>query len=458
MRKLHVGLAALAVAASVAAAYPSVRAWRSPAAARGQAFDTSWVARCALYEVNVRDFSPTGDIRGVLDGLDLIRLSGADVIWLMPIYPVGVVDRIGKLGSPYAVRDYNAIDPVFGGPPDLRALVRVAHSRGMKVILDWVPDHTSADNAWVTAHPDFYVRDDSGRPVVPRDPQGKPTAWTDVRQLDYRNPALRDTMIATMRRWLVDYDLDGFRQDVAHYIPLDFWRQANASLRAAVPKRILLLAEAGGLDMHNVGFDLTYAWDSYARLKAVWRGVRADSFVRGEQPDMRAMPPGGMRMRFTTNHDETAFDNPPITLFGGREGAEAAFVAEALLPGRPLLYDGQEVESPQKLGLYDQEPIQWDQPGAPKTLAFYRRVVVLDRTVPALLDTGDFAPVTTTADSAVISYRRGNLLVLVNARRYRVRFTVPDFAVAGTRDLLTNDIQRGDTLTLPGYGARVLAP
>ncbi len=428
---------------------------QNPAPVAPLAPDTSWVTRCAIYEVNVRDFSPGGNLRGVTAGLGRIQAAGADVVWLMPIYPVGVEGRKGPLGSPYAARDYDAIDPALGTAADLHALVRAAHARGVKVILDWVPDHTSPDNVWVKEHPDFYYHDSLGRPSVPRDLQGHLTDWTDVVQLDYASPALRRAMIAVLRHWLVDFDLDGFRQDVAHFIPLDFWREANTELRAAVKRPILLLAEADGLDMHRAGFDLTYAWGSYARLKRVWKGVPADSFVAGELPDMEAMPAGGMRMRFTTNHDETAWDRPPIILFGGAAGARAAFVAEALLPGRPLLYNGQEVESPQKDSLFTREAIRWSQPHAAAAREFYRRVVHLARTDSAFL-AGGFRAVTTSSPDSVIAYRRGSDVVVVNARAGAVRLTVTGFDVKGSRDLLTGRVERSDTLSLPAYGAVVL--
>jgi len=417
--------------------------------------DTSWVRRSAIYEVNVRDFSATGDLKGVTAGLDRIAAAGANVLWLMPIYPVGTVDRKGTLGSPYAVRDYAAIDPAFGTAADLHALVAAAHARDMKVILDWVPDHTAPDNPWVHEHPDFYYHDAQGRPAVPHDLQGIPTDWTDVRQLDYHNPAMRTAMIAVLRHWLVTFDLDGFRQDVAHFIPLDFWREANTALRAAAARPVLLLAEAGGLEMHRVGFDLTYAWDSYARLKAVWKGAPADSFVQAELADWRAMPPGGMRMRFTTNHDETAWDNPPVVLFGGPGGARAAFVAMALLPGRPLLYDGQEVESPQKLGLFEREPIAWDQPGAAVARAFYAHVLHLTRTDPAFL-TGDLQPVGTNAPADVIAYRRGGAVVLVSARARALTVSLSGVSVDGMRDVLAGRTLHGEAIALPAYGAVVL--
>ena len=415
----------------------------------------SWVPRSALYEVFVRDFSPAGTLRGVTAGLGRIQATGANVIWLMPLNPVGVVERKGPLGSPYAPQDYDAIDPALGTPADLHALVRAAHARGMKVILDWVPDHTSPDNVWVTEHPDFYYRDSLGHPLVPRDLQGHFTDWTDVVQLDYHNPAMRAAMIAELRHWLVTYDLDGFRQDVAHFIPLDFWSEANTTLRAAVHRPLMLLAEAGGLEMHRAGFDLTYGWDGYGRLKAVWRGAPVDSFVVGVVADQQGMPAGGMRMRFTTDHDETAWDRPPVILFGGSDGARAAFVAMALMPGRPLLYNGQEVESPQKDSIFTREPIVWKQPHAAQARAFYTRIIHLARTDPAFLK-GDLQRVVTSDSNDVIAYARGAALVLVNARNNDARFAVTGFAVAGARDLLSGRVVRGDTVSLPAYGALVL--
>ncbi|MDP3772949.1 MAG: alpha-amylase family glycosyl hydrolase [Gemmatimonadales bacterium] len=448
------GLAAFAACLSLAAAYPAV-AQPAQAPARATAPDTSWVARSAIYEVFVRDFSPTGDLRGVIDGLDRIQAVGASVVWLMPIYPIGALNRKEPLGSPYSVRDYRAVNPAFGTAADFRALVQAVHARGMKLILDWVPNHTAWDNVWVTEHPDFYVRNERGELAVPRDDQGRLTDWTDVAQLDYRNPLLRRAMIDAMRYWLEEFGIDGFRVDVAGFVPDNFWSEAVPELRSAVPRRILLLAEWGDLKMHRLGFDLTYAWDSYSRLKAVWRGAPADTFVRSELADMRAIPPGGMRLRFTTNHDETAWDHPPVTLFGGAAGARAAFDAMALLPGRPLLYNGQEVESPQKLGLFVRTPIAWDQPDGAAARAFYRRVLRLARTDPALI-AGDFREALTSAPGDVIAYRRGAVVVFVNARPREVRFTVTGFDVDRARDLLSNRTQRGDTLMLPAYGAIVL--
>jgi len=450
---MRIRLAALAACLSLAAGC-TARPTKAPASALAP--DTSWVARSAIYEVFVRDFSPAGDLPGVTQGLDRIQATGADVVWLMPIYPVGVLNRKEPLGSPYSLSDYRGINPEFGTAADFRTLIDSVHARGMKLILDWVPNHTSWDNVWVREHPDFYVRDSAGGLTVPRNEKGELTNWTDVAQLDYKNPALRREMIAAMSYWLTEFGIDGFRVDVAGFVPDDFWREAVPALRAAVPRKILLLAEWGDLKMHRFGFDLSYAWDSYHRLKAVWRGARADTLVRSELAELARMPAGGTRLRFATNHDETAWDQPPVILFGGAAGARAAFVAMALLPGRPLLYNGQEVESPQTLRLFYRDPVEWSQPGADSARAFYRRVVDLARTDSAFVS-GDFRPVETTATADVIAYLRGDALVLVNARPRGVTLTVAGFRVDGARDLLSNRVQSGETVTLPAHGTAVLA-
>jgi hypothetical protein len=298
----------------LAAALPAaLRA--EPTRSLSAAAETSWVRNSAIYEVFVRDFSSTGDFRGVIRGLDRIQAVGANVVWLMPIYPVGIANRKGTLGSPYAVRDYRAVNPEFGTSADFAALVKAVHARGMKLILDWVPNHTAWDNGWVKEHPTFYVRNASGGLTVPRDDKGNLTDWTDVAQLDYKNPGMRAAMVDAMRYWLVQYGIDGFRVDAAGFVPDDFWREALPQVRASVKRPILLLAEWGDVKMHGFGFDLTYAWDSYAHLKAVWDSVPASKFVEQEIADLKTIPAGGMRLRFTTNHDETAWDNPPVARF-----------------------------------------------------------------------------------------------------------------------------------------------
>ena len=429
---------------------------RQRQAATREAQDSAWVARSGIYEVFVQDFSPEGNLRGVIAGLDRIEGAGANVVWLMPIHPYGVARAKPPLGSPYAVRDYRAINPDFGIGADFRALVDAVHSRGMKIILDWVPDHTAWDHAWITQHPEYYVKNERGEISHPRDAQGNLTDWTDVAQLDYRNPDLRRVMIAEMKYWLEEYGIDGYRMDVAGFVPMDFWREAIPQLRA-VTWPIMLLAEWGDLELHRAGFDFTYGWDGHNRLLAVWAGGPASAFMTGELADIQAMPHGGMRLRFNTNHDETGWNRPPVVRFTSPAGARAAFVTMALLPGRPMLYNGQEVESPQQLHLFSRMAIEWNQPRADEARAFYSKVMSLARTRPEFLGR-ELATVTTTAPNDVIAYRRGRTMVLVNARNREVSFTVTGADLAGARDLLSNRTMAGGQQTLAPFGMLVLEP
>ncbi|NJD11231.1 MAG: alpha-amylase [Gemmatimonadetes bacterium] len=450
--------ALLSAACTARQSSPPARELAAPAEAIAPA--ASPAAGSALYEVFVRAFSPSGNVQGVIDGLDRIEATGANVLWLMPIHPLGVRNRKEPLGSSYSVRDYRAINPDYGTAADFRALVSAAHARGLRLILDWVPNHTAWDHVWMRQHPDFYLRDAQGNPSVPRDNDGKLTDWTDVADLDYGNPALRRAMIADMRYWLDEFGIDGFRVDVAGMVPADFWREAIPQLRAG--RNILLLAESGDLALHRLGFDLSYAWDSYSRLKAVWQGdSSAASFVPHELADMQRMPPGGRRLRFVTNHDETAWDRPPVTLFGGPAGARAAFAAMTLLPGTPLLYNGQEVESPQQLGLFAKEAVAWAQPNAAEARAFYRRVIELARTEPALAG-NLLSAVETDASGDVISYRRNDprntsdIIVLINPRNRPLTVRVRGTPIVDARDLLTGVIHRGSSFLITAYGVLIL--
>lgn len=447
--KIAPSLVLLSCASLAGACSPPVEIAPAPAPV---AVDVPAAARAALYEVFVRDFSPSGDFRGVMAGLDRIQATGAEVVWLMPVHPIGEANRKGTLGSPYSVRDYRGLNPDFGTEADFRALVDAVHARGMRLIIDWVPNHTAWDHRWAAEHPGFYTRGPDGGMQVPRDNEGKPTDWTDVAELDYDNPALRRAMIEEMRYWLTELDVDGFRVDVAGMVPDLFWREALPELRAAGAN--LLLAEWGEPRMHELGFDLTYGWASYGRLKDAWKGGPAAGFVRAEVDELREMPAGGLRLRFTTNHDETAWDAPPVELFGGPAGARAAFVAMALLPGPVLLYNGQEVESPQRLPLFEREAVDWDRPGAAEARAFYRSVVELSRTHPALVG-GALQAVETDAPRDVIAYRRDGVLVLVNTRPSPVRATVRGVGLDGARVLL-GAAPQGAAVALPPHGYAVL--
>jgi glycosidase len=422
--------------------------------AAGPTEANSWMERPALYEVFVRDFSPSGKFSGVQEGLPRIESTGANVIWLMPIYPLGKINKKGSVGSPYSIADYRGINPDFGTAAELHQLIDAAHARHMKVILDFVANHTAWDHVWIRDHADRYTHDANGKISVPLDNNGRLTNWTDTADLNYSNPDTRQAMIGDMRFWLEKFDVDGFRMDVASFVPDDFWEEAIPPLRAVKP--ILMLAEAGEPKMHSDGFDLSYGWDAYGGLKDVWkRGKSAADWVAHQAQDVASLPNDGRRLRFITNHDETASDQPPVLLFGGSAGARAAFVAMTLLPGVPLLYNGEEVESPQKLTLFERELVAWNQPNADKTRSFYGNIIHLERTHAAFAGR-DLTPVATNAPNDVISYQRGNVLVLVNARSNGMTVVPAGIRLTGARDLLSGKLQQTESITLGPYGAALL--
>jgi glycosidase len=422
--------------------------------AADQADAGSWMERPALYEVFVRDFSPAGNFAGVQDALPRIEATGANVIWLMPIYPLGQINKKGSAGSPYSVSDYRGINPGFGTAAELHRLIDAAHARKMKVILDFVANHTAWDHVWIHDHADRYTHDANGKISVPLDNNGRLTNWTDTADLNYSNPDTRQAMIGDMRYWLEKFDVDGYRMDVASFVPDDFWQEAIPQLRAVKP--ILMLAEAGESKMHSDGFDLSYGWDAYGGLKDVWKkGKSAADWVSHQAEDVASLPNNGRRLRFITNHDETASDQPPVLLFGGSAGARAAFVATTLLPGVPLLYNGEEVESPQKLTLFEKQLIAWNQPNAEKTRSFYDKIINLERTHPAFAGR-DLTPVSTNAPNDVIAYRRDNVLVLVNTRSRSMTVTPGGLALQGARDLLSGSLQQSGSIALAPYGFAVL--
>lgn len=372
-----------------------------------------------IYELYVRSFTPEGTLRAAIPRLPELRTLGVDVIWLMPIHPVGEARRKGTLGSPYSVRDYTAVNPRFGTMDDLRAFVEAAHASGLRVIIDWVANHTAFDHEWTRTHPEWYTRDDAGAIVHPEG-----TDWTDVADLNYEDPGLRDAMRAAMRFWVEDIGIDGYRCDVAELVPLDFWEDAIAELRAIKP--VLMLAEGAAPSLYDAGFDLTYAWDTYGALKAIWRGAPADTLFAVLDAE-RAQYGDAPRMRFTTNHDETAWDDTPLALFGGPDGARAAAVLAATLPGAFLVYNGQEVGDPQRLPLFEQAAINWE--ADPAMREFFAELLAR-RDASAALREGRLEPVAHDAPEDVIAFRRvaggASALVVVNARDRAVVVTLPE--------------------------------
>ncbi len=317
----------------------------------------SWSRSANIYEVNVRQYTPEGTLNAFGAHLPRLQQMGVDILWFMPIHPIGKLKRKGKLGSYYAVSDYKAINPEFGKLKDFKALVQQAHELGMKVIIDWVANHTAWDHEWVKQHPEWYLKNDKGQIQSYRYDNGTEVEdWTDVVGLDYSQKTLWTAMIQAMQYWVKETDIDGFRCDVAHLLPLKFWQQARAKLDAQKP--MFMLAESDDAHLHDAAFDMTYDWALQDVLKKIAKG-QAD--VRDLKDYLasaaNALPTDGYRMTFTANHDTNSWHNHDAGHFGDAFAAMA--VIAATFPGMPLVYGGQESGLNKMLQFFEKDTIDW---------------------------------------------------------------------------------------------------
>ena len=407
----------------------------------------NWVENAVLYEVFVRSFTEEGTFQAIIPRLGALKAMGVTTIWLMPIHPVGEAERKGRLGSPYSVRDYRAVDPAFGTLEDFRALVDATHERGMTLLLDWVANHTARDHAWTQIHPDWYTQNDAGAIVHPEG-----TDWTDVADLNYDNPAMHEAMQAEMQYWVEEFGVDGFRCDVAGMVPEQFWRAAIAELRAVKP--LMMLAEGDDPWLHEAGFDLTYGWNTFHALKNVWSGASPDSLYAQLEAEQAAYPADALRLRFITNHDETSWDEAAVTMYDGVEGTKAAMAVATTLPGVPLLYNGQEVAAPQRMNLFEDEKIDWSL--NPDLREFYTALLGLSRNSEALR-AGSFTPIS--AGANVIAFVREHeterVLVVVNPRSSEQDVVLPEAALGTAMQDVFSNVEASTAFSLAPHGIRV---
>ena len=400
-----------------------------------------------IYEVFVRSLTPEGTVRAATARLDSVRALGVDVVWLMPIYPVGELNRKGRLGSPYAVRDYTAVDPRLGTVADVRALVDAAHARGMRVILDWVANHTAPDHPWVTEHADWYTAGPDGARPVP--PAG--TDWTDVADLDYAAPGLARAMTDAMAFWVQQVGVDGFRCDVAGQVPESFWTPAIAEIRAAAPRPLFWLAEGEDDWLGRAGFDASYSWSTYGALKQTWTSGDPSPFLAAALAEA-ADPPTAAPMHFVTNHDETSWDAAAVDLWNGPDGLRAAMAATYGLGGAALVYNGQEAAAPERLNLFEDETVSFDGPDLRPTIA---RWAALRRAHPALAGGGTEA----LALPGLVAFARtlglDRVVVVVNPSAERREAALPAEVVG--MDEAFGQGAAPARLALGPYGYRVFA-
>lgn len=310
-----------------------------------------WSKNATIYEVNVRQFTPEGTFKAFESHLPRLKKMGIDIIWLMPIHPIGQQNRKGSLGSEYSVKDYYGVNPEYGSKSDFKHLVDKIHSMGMHVILDWVANHSAWDNPLTKTHPDWYTKTKEGN--------FQPTPWYDwgdIIDFDYNNPELRKYMTEALKYWVTEYQIDGYRCDVAGFIPVDFWDNVRAELESIRP--VFMLAEWESRDLHKKAFDMTYSWSLWDKMKAATtehKGI--GGLVEYMAHDESTFPKAGYRMTFTDNHDKNSWEGTPFSNFG--PGLETCIVFSNVVNGMPLVYSGQEAGLDHSLKFFDKDPIAW---------------------------------------------------------------------------------------------------
>ncbi|PWD98606.1 alpha-amylase family glycosyl hydrolase [Marinilabilia rubra] len=373
----------------------------------------------AMYEVNLRAYSQEGNLGGVKAKLDSIEALGINVVWLMPIYPTGDVKAVG---SPYAVKDYKAIHDDYGTLDDLRSLVDEAHQRDMAVILDWVANHTAWDHEWITEHPSWYAQDDNGNIIIPPG-----TGWEDVAELNYDNQSLREEMIQSMKYWVLEANVDGFRCDYAHGVPDDFWKQAIDTLRSIPDRDIIMFAESERKELLTSGFDMMFGWRFYTGLKESFNeGQPASAIIEAHDEEYYGLSSEKHVLRWITNHDQNAWETTPDEQFNNKDGSMAAFVVSAYMGGVPLIYSGQEVGFPDQISFFEGNVNKIDWTINPDYKEEYEKVLNFRQNNTALRR----GSLINYKSNDVMAFERTSgdetVLVLVNLRNSSVQYAVPD--------------------------------
>ena len=357
-----------------------------------------WSKNATIYEVNIRQYTNEGTFNAFSKHLPRLKKLGVDILWLMPIHPIGEKNRKGEKGSYYAIKDYKAINPEFGSLDDLKKLVKKAHNMGMYVILDWVANHSAWDNPLTKSNPEWYTKDHHGN--------FQPTPWwdwSDIIDFDYHQPAMRKYMTETLKYWIIEADIDGYRADVAGFIPTDFWDNVRTELDAIKP--VFMLAEWDARDLHKKAFDMSYAWDLHDVLTKLNKGdADASSVYHHFAHFLNAWPDNAIKMNFVDNHDKNSWEQSMFERFGPY--LSASIVLTATAEGMPLLYSGQEAGLDRSLSFFDKDEIQWQQHPVGD---LYKQLFALKHQNKALWNGnwgGKMLPVPNTNPKAIFSFVR----------------------------------------------------
>lgn len=392
------------------------------------------VASGTIYEVNIRQHTPEGTINAFINDLPRLKELGVQMLWIMPIQPIGVKNRKEPLGSYYSIQDYTKVNPEFGTEADFKNLVTKTHDLGMYIILDWVPNHTAWDHPWITEHPEYYAQDGKGNIVYEAD-------WTDIALLDHTNPGTRAAMIKEMKYWVTQFDIDGFRCDHAgHEIPLYFWEEATAELDAI--KDLFWLAEWDGARMH-LEFDATYGWPLMHLTNEMAKGHKnANDLAKWISDDIKEYGRKPFRMTIITNHDENSWQGTEFERYGEGVKTFATFIFTAY--GIPMLYSGQDAGLNKRLKFFSKDTIDWSDPN--KYGDFYKKLVTLHKDNEALW-AGEYGAMPVrinNEDPAVYAFKRtkenNTVIGILNFTGKAAEMQLTDESVAGTyQDYFTSE-------------------
>jgi len=379
-----------------------------------------WIDQGNIYEVNVRQYTPEGTFNAFAGHLQRLKDMGVQTLWFMPIQPIGKEGRKGALGSYYAISDYRSVNPEFGTMEDWKTLVNRIHEMGMKVMIDWVPNHTSPDHPWVKSHPEFYIRDSvTGIPV-----HQPGTDWTDTRKLDFRNGQITDSMISVMKYWVTETGIDGYRCDHAQGQGKDFWTACNRALRQVKPD-LLMLAEAEDSWLYDAGFDMSYAWKFFHKAVDVAAGRRPafalDSVLHEEDSIFKGKP---LYLHFTSNHDENSWNRADYGTMPGAIHAPFAVLSQTVRGSVPLIYSGQEEPVGDSISFFYKDTISFKKL---ERANFYKTLLNLRLNNSALAAGADFKKLSTSNDAAIYAFERSSgtnkVLVVLNLGKNAQEFT-----------------------------------
>ena len=325
----------------------------------------SFLAASNIYSVNMRQYTAEGTFKAFEQHLPRLLDMGVEILWLMPVHPIGKLNRKGTLGSYYSISNFQEVNPEYGDKNDFLKLVQKAQSLGMKVILDWVANHAAWDNVWTKTNPEFFIRDEAGQFKAPYD-------WEDVIQIDHRNPEEQQAMIDSMKYWVNNFNIDGFRADLAHLTPLPFWINARRQLSELKPD-LIWLAETEDIPFHQA-FDISFTWKWMHITEAYCKGKEGfQPLIETLQHYSNDFPEDAMRMYFTSNHDENSWCGTEYEKYGDFVRALAVF--SCTWHGIPLVYTGQELPVKRRLQFFDKDYIEWNQ--KPALHDFYKKLLHL---------------------------------------------------------------------------------